>query len=66
MHRWDKALKEFPYIKKTGLTVCDYNCTWYVNAEKVENKLKELYDTIHKYQKLTLDQELRIVELEFK
>jgi CRISPR/Cas system-associated protein Cas7 (RAMP superfamily) len=45
-YRWDEALKYFPNIKDAGLTVCDYNCTWYVNAERVDKKLKILHDKL--------------------
>lgn len=39
----DKVLDFFPRIKALGLTVTDYNCTWYVNAERLEGVLERDY-----------------------
>lgn len=36
----EKVLEFFPRIKALGLTVTDYNCTWYVNAEQLEGILE--------------------------
>lgn len=44
--RFEEALDYFPNIKALGLSVSDYNCTWYVDAVRLEKKLqkiKELY-----------------------
>lgn len=41
-YRWDQALEYFPNIKQLGLSVSDYNCNWWVDAESLEKKLKEL------------------------
>lgn len=42
-HRWDQALEFYPNIKKFGLSICDYNCTWYVSADRLEALLKEKF-----------------------
>lgn len=45
-HRVRFALEYFPNIKELGLTVCYYNCTWYVNAERVDKKFEILNDKL--------------------
>lgn len=40
-YRWDAALEYYPEIKKAGLQVSDYNCTWYVSADSIEKLLRE-------------------------
>lgn len=47
-HRLDEALDYFPNIKDLGLSVFDYNCTWYVNAERIDKKLEILNDKLEK------------------
>lgn len=44
-YRHEAALEAYPNIKKLGLTVCDYNCTWYVSAEQLENILKNTQES---------------------
>ena len=43
-YRWDLALEYYPNIKKLGLTVHDYNCSWMVIADRLEEKLKILLE----------------------
>jgi hypothetical protein len=51
-HRWDQALEYYPSIKQLGLTIHDHNVTWYVNADYLEPKLKELLEKAWKYDEL--------------
>lgn len=49
-HRFDEALEYFLNLKKHGLTVIDYNCTWYIQAKKVDVEL-DILDSIINTQK---------------
>jgi hypothetical protein len=46
--RLDEALEFFPNIKDLGLTVVDYNCTWYTDAERADKKFEILNDKLIK------------------
>lgn len=40
-NRFDAVLEFYPEIKKAGLQVFDYNCSWWVSADTIEKLLRE-------------------------